>query len=254
MKSLLDNSMLLTEISKMFRWFAYVAYVNRRYRSSKIVALTPGPWIERPTFPGLVTESPLTPGRYEVLDKQLARAHKDAFYTLEPRRYYVHHSRVYPRDVCTSSYASNDEKKRGRNRGGEEEEARKRDKRVRDEARKASSRSMKRDNAYIDMPSVRQRFASSLPSFSSHKPASYSLSPSRTTLRRIPHDDKSLDTTATCLTNENHVDCIDCSSCHQIEDITIQRYKWIRFSFNIPMEITQDGAFLNILISKTTNC
>ncbi|KYN20127.1 hypothetical protein ALC57_07417 [Trachymyrmex cornetzi] len=98
--------MLLTEISEVFRWFAYVAYVNRRHRSSSIVALTSGPWIERPTFPGLVTESPLTPGRYEVLDKQLARAHKDAFYTLEPRQYYVHHSRVYPRDVCTSSYAS----------------------------------------------------------------------------------------------------------------------------------------------------
>lgn len=79
------------------------------------MALTPGPWIE-PTFPGLVTESPLTPGRYEVLDKQLARAHKDAFYTLEPRRYYVHHSRVYSRDVCTSSYANNDEKKRERGR------------------------------------------------------------------------------------------------------------------------------------------
>ncbi|KYN00977.1 hypothetical protein ALC62_08203, partial [Cyphomyrmex costatus] len=136
------------------------------------VALTPGPWIEQPTFPGLVTESPLTPGRYEVLDKQLARAHKDAFYTLEPRQYYVHHSRVYPRDVCTSSYASNAMRKReeetaeaeggGVVKGGGGE-ARKRDKRARDGARKAPSRSTKRDNAYIDMPSVRQRFASSLP-------------------------------------------------------------------------------------------
>ncbi|KYM78992.1 hypothetical protein ALC53_10546 [Atta colombica] len=157
--------------------------VNRRHRSSRIVALTPGPWIERPTFSGLVTESPLTPGRYEVLDKQLVRAHKDAFYTLEPRWYYVYHSRVYPR-VYTSNYASNDEKKRGRNRGGEEEEARKKDKR---EARKASSRSMKRDNAYIDMPRARQRIVSFPPSFFSHKPTSYSLSPLRTTLRRIPH-------------------------------------------------------------------
>lgn len=49
-----------------------------------------------------------------------------------------------------------------------------------------------------DSPRLFPRFPTS------HEAASYSLSPSRTTLRRIPHDDKSLDTTATCLTNENH--------------------------------------------------
>lgn len=105
--------------------------------------MTPGPWIERPTFPGLVTESPLTPGRYEVLDKQLAGAHKDAFYTLEPRQYYVHRSRVYSHDVCTSNYANDEEKKKE----GAGRAVRKRGNgRARDEARKASSRSMRRDN------------------------------------------------------------------------------------------------------------
>jgi len=198
--------------------------VNRRHRSSRIVALTPGPWIERPTFPGLVTESPLTPGRYEVLDKQLVRAHKDAFYTLEPRWYYVYHSRVYPR-VCTSNYASNDEKKRGRNRGGEEEEARKKDKGVR-EARKASSRSMKRDNAYIDMPSARQRIVSFPSSFFSHKPTSYSLSPLRTTLRRIPHTTINPSILQPRVSRTKITSTVwIVSSCHQIEDITIQRYK-----------------------------
>ena len=103
-------------------------------------------------------------------------AQRRVLYARASAAYYVHHSRVYPRDVCTSSsYASNDEKKRGRNRGGggggggrEVEEARKRDERVRDEARKASSRSMKRERerererqrVYRYAKCARQRFAS----------------------------------------------------------------------------------------------
>lgn len=108
------------------------------------MALTPGPWIERPTFPGLVTESPLTPGRYEVLDKQLVRAHKDAFYTLGLERYYVHHSRMYPCDVCMSSDVEREKR--------EVMETEKETRKARDKARKASSRRMRRDNdrAYID--------------------------------------------------------------------------------------------------------
>lgn len=109
-----------SKITEMLRRFTYVREPTASIFQDR--GVDPGP-MDRTTdaFPGFVTESPLTPGRYEVLDKQLARAHKDAFYTLESRRYYVHHSRVYSRDVCTSSYASNDEKKTEREREKEGE-------------------------------------------------------------------------------------------------------------------------------------
>lgn len=54
-----------------------MACPRRRFRRGVDLAGTwnvdPGPWIERRSR-GLVTESPLTSGRYEVLDKQLAQA------------------------------------------------------------------------------------------------------------------------------------------------------------------------------------
>lgn len=121
--------MLVAEISEVLGRFAGAA--RRRVRATDSIDL-PGswrwpraPWIERPTFPGLVTESPLTPGRYEVLDKQLARAGTKTRFirsSLERGITYLHRSRVCTRrDVCTSNYANNDEeeeKKKTRKRQG----------------------------------------------------------------------------------------------------------------------------------------
>ncbi|TGZ55178.1 Uncharacterized protein DBV15_10971 [Temnothorax longispinosus] len=193
----LDAPIYTAKIFEIPRW-RRVRKPTARHRSSRIVALTPGPWIERPTFPGLVTESPLTPGRYEVLDKQLGpSAQRRVLYARASARYYVHYSRVYSRDVCTSNYANNDERERKKEeRAGEQSEketTRERETKLGKHHRAEYEERQRR--AYIDMPSARGRDSPRLfPRFpTSHEAASYSLSPSRTTLRRIPHDDKSLD-------------------------------------------------------------
>lgn len=100
-----------------------MACPRRRFRRGIDLAGTwnvdPGPWIERRSR-GLVTESPLTSGRYEVLDKQLAQARTKTRFIRSPglAGYYTQLSRG-PTNTYAGREGRTEAQKEENERGGQ---------------------------------------------------------------------------------------------------------------------------------------
>lgn len=152
-----------------------VACPNRRFRRGVDPAGTwnvdSGPWIERRSR-GLVTESPLTSGRYEVLDKQLAQARTKTRFIRSPGLAGVLHTALSHGALPTRTRTEKDERRRKRRRTSQEGW-------TEVEGGHRHGREKRRRDGYVGTSSTSHGELSPL------APAS-PLSLSRTTLRRIP--------------------------------------------------------------------